>query len=476
MTAKTQTHIPRSAQPHFAYPFLPEQWWWIAGGSLLFAAWLGLSAFLAHIDTQDANRVSLQFSMWSGAFWWLLMGTRFVALIYRMASLHLPGLQVLLRQGLCLHGMLAVGLPLLVMGLWPVSTTNTDLAALAAALWLGWSCGALLISLPAVAAVLPTVLLVFCADTVTTPWISATVGSLVLLCLHITWRWHLSSLRSPLAAPLGAWMEGTSMQWQLIGQLRDAAAGFHSRRLSRPLVNTDQGTVHRIPADSNDLLAALLGPNFQTLRQLWGHQGRRLTWFVCISVAMALLAIEHFWLHEEKVASGFMLYFVFSIVMPMQQPHLTLHAMHRTKPAQMAELYLTPGMPAREQLEKSLMRQTLYCLGERGLLSFLVGLAALNLSYPMNSTVLIWLACATLLGLGQGLYAAWLAWHGRRQHWLWLAIFFGAFIGTSNWLLLQQKTMVLALWLFWGTFLLATLVWLCKDWRSIYTHQPVPCK
>lgn len=476
MTVKIQT------RPHFSLPFLPDPWWWIAGGSLLFIAWLGMAALIAHLDApgSEGRVLLLQFCMWAGLFWWLLMGTRFVALLYRMVPLRLPGLQPLLWQGWCLHGVLVIGLPLLVAGLWPAAI-NTDILALAAALWLGWACGALITSLPVFATPLPVGMLIGCAGTLTTPWIATTAGTIALLGTYGIWRWHLGGLRSPFAAPLGAWLEGASMQLQLIGYLQNAAVGTRSR-YSPPF--TQAAYPHTL-TNARDLLAAWLGPGFQTLRQLWGYKGQGLAWLAFIGVAALLFAVEHFWLYEQKVASNFMLYFVICIFLPMERPQRELHAIHHSKPAQMAELFLTPGMPAREQLERTLLRQVALCLSERMLLLYIFALASLNLSYPINSTTLIWLACVALLSLGKGLYSAWLAWHGHKPHWLrlvWMAIFVGALIGTSNVLIVQQKPMVLALWLCWGAFILAVLVQLVRDWHSIYapvnpyTQQHAHCQ
>ena len=84
-----------------------------------------------------------------------------------------------------------------------------------------------------------------------------------------------------------------------------------------------------------------------------------------------------------------------------------------------------------------------------------------------------WLLGVGCFGLVEGLYAAWLAWHGRRLHWLWSALLAGMVMGTANWGVAQQGGLHWWLLAVWAVYLLARLAYFAWQWRSIRA-QPLP--
>lgn len=448
------------------------RWGWTLLGAVLLVAFLGLTALPMHQSAAPKWRM-FQLQTWamSGLLWWLLLGLPLVQSLHHMVALRLPGAWGVLLRGLALHGLLAVALPTLVAWLWPTPAFDrVSIAAVAAALWLGWACGVLFISLPVPLLPLAVGPLALCWNHLHLPAVSAAGGGLALLLLWGIWRWRLQGIHSPLLVPFGAWVAGSPMQ--LLERLQDAAAwpqrrrhgGQYKagRRLSAPAA---------MPAPGRDLLAAMLGPSCQTFRQMWGRRGRFWVWLSMVLVVALLWALERWWLGEEK-AGSFMLYFAIAMLIPTYNAAQGLHALRERQSAQWAELLLLPGMPSRSQLEGAVLRQVFVSQGERMVLLCLMGWAVAYF-LSIHSLHMGWLLGVGCFGLVEGLYAAWLAWHGRRLHWLWSALLAGMVMGTANWGVAQQGGLHWWLLAVWAVYLLARLAYFAWQWRSIRA-QPLP--
>ncbi len=441
------------------------RWGWMLLGVLLLVAFLGLTALPMHQSAAPKWRM-FQLQTWalSGLLWWLLLGLPLVQSLHGMAALRLPGAWGVLLRGLALHGVLAVALPTLVAGLWPTPAfARVDIAAVAAALWLGWACGVLLISLPVLLLPLAVGPLALCWSYLHLPWASAAGGGLALLLLWGLWRWRLQGLHSPLLVPFGAWVAGSPMQ--LPERLQDAAAwprcDRHGRRGAGQVLPAQ-------PVQGRDLLAAMLGPGSQTFRQMWGRRGRVLVWLGAAAIVAVLLVMLHRW---PGMSNSFVLYFMVAMVVSTSSGAEGVRTMLDAKAAQRAGLFLLPGMPPRSQLERAVLRQVFLALGERLLLMCCMGLALLHFSAATASGW--WLLGVAAFWLAEGMQSAWLAWHGRRLHWGWSALLVGMVMGTANWGMVQQGDLHGRLLVVWAVYLLIRLAHCAWQWRSIRA-QPLP--
>lgn len=443
------------------------RWGWTLLGAVLLVAFLGLTSLPMHQSAAPKWRM-FQLQTWamSGLLWWLLLGLPLVQSLHHMAALRLPGAWGVLLRGLALHGVLAVALPTLVAWWWPTPAfARVDITAVAAALWLGWACGVLLISLPVPLLPLAVGPLALCWNHLHQPWVSTAGGGLALLLLWGLWRWRLQGLHSPLLVPFGAWVAGSPML--LLERLQDAAAWPRARRDLHGQGAAGYAQAVR-PVQGRDLLAAMLGPGCQTFRQIWGRKGRVLVWLGAAAIVAVFLIMLHRW---PTMSNSFLLYFVIVMAVSINGGAEGLRAMREAKSAQRADLFLLPGMPPRSHLERAVMRQVFLALGERLLLICLMGLALLHFSPATASGW--WLLGVAVFCLAEGMQSAWLAWHGGQRHWLWASLLIGMAVGTANWGMVQQGGLRWALLAVWAVYLLARLAHFAWQWRSIRA-QPLP--
>lgn len=167
------------------------------------------------------------------------------------------------------------------------------------------------------------------------------------------------------------------------------------------------------PADNlyQDRIAALLG--YQTLRQAHGARRQYLAYLAVIGFALSAFALQ------PTYGGPFLSMWVAVLLIWMP-----LHAigrlidLHDKGQATMAELLLMPGLPARDQLQPSVMRQLRNCLLEKQVLMTLIIIAmgALNedpgLHQPLPAIAFSAMMVVACLGLAK------LAWRGalsRRQ-------------------------------------------------------------
>lgn len=378
-------------------------------GGLLCAAALGLLAFAGTLPQGDAPLFFLQGAALVAGAWWLLMAAPLCLLACRMAPLRLPGIGRLLRRGVLLHLAFSIGLPLGVLYWW--LPAGVDAVALVAALWLGSATGWLIVSMPMAVPVVPLAIVLADGSLVADPAWCGLLGAVALCLAGLAWRWQLGRTRSALWVPTGVALADSPLQ--LV-------------RLAQQLPGADRRADQASPAKpaagmaGPDLLAALLGPACQTLRQLYGRRGRWLVYLAFGGVSLALLVGAAFW-PPDAAGDGVFLAAATAGLLPMlaTRPAARLADLRRHG---LAELQLTPGMPAPARLPEALMRQMLCCLGERLALAALALACAVGLAYELRAGWLGWWAGLVGLSLAHGLASAWLAWRGHSRSRWWLGM------------------------------------------------------
>lgn len=379
-------------------------------GAVLCAFVLGLLAFAGRIPRGEVPLFFLQGAALVAGGWWLLMAAPLCLLACRMAPLRLPGIGRILRRGVLLHLALSIGLPLGVLCWW--LPPGVDALALAAALWLGSATGWLIVSMPMAVPVVPLAILLADGALLADPVGCGLLGALALCLSGLAWRWQLGRSQPALWAPTGVALAGSPLQLlRLAQQLPEA----HGRADPVSPVTPDARM------EGRDLLAALLGPSCQTLRQLYGRRGRWWVYLVLGGTTLALLAGAGFW-PPDAAGGGVFLAAATAGLLPMLATRPAARLAHLQRHG-LAELQLTPGMPAPARLPEVLMRQMLCCLGERLALAALALAGAVGLAYEPRAGWLGWWAGLAGLSLAHGLASAWLAWrgHGRSRWWLGVA-------------------------------------------------------
>lgn len=368
-------------------------------------------------------------AMVCGAAWWVLMGTGCITLLHDLRPLKVPGRVALCLQALLLHAMLALGLPLLVLGLgleWALASERGN-AAITAAAWghmaatlvLSWLCAACVLSASLRVAVLPAALWGYqwqALPAAGLSWLLAgllTVGLLALWVYGLGWgaRWR---------KPLGVWLGHN----HVLAQQPEAQLPGYGKSQS-----------HQAP-----LLAQVLGPSFQTLRQRWGWHGMALRWLLSGALALLLWGVGQWVWHGEPVAQSMCMYGVLAIwLSPMRQTIHALKGVVARDSAQRAALCLLPGMPGRSALQRQLLWQVLQVSLERTCLKAPPVVAALQLSYVLTPGVWLWLACVAALIAAQNTYGAWLVLQGRQISAVEEVLSTMVVLGVSHWMLISGR-------------------------------------
>lgn len=387
---------------------------------------VALLAAMGRIADDDVPQAYLLGGAWVAALWWLLLGGRLCALAYQMAALRLPRVPRLLWRGALVHGAGSTLLPLAVLA--GFAPAGVDGLTLLAALCLGSALGLLAMSMPMVAPLVPLLLVVGDFAMVANPLACGLLAGLALCLSALAWRWQLSRMREAHFAPLGVALSGSELS--LTNLLRPVAsqpqraAGCDTGAAASAAAAL-AGTAPRTRA--RDLLAALLGPVCQTTRQLYGRKGQALTYLVFAGVGAAALAWGLFWPPERE--RGILLALMIAAAPFLAlKPAIRLAQLRQDRGAGLAELQLTPGMPAVAQLPRAIMRQMLYCLGERFLLLGWIMPAIALPAYGLNAPWLLHWLGMLFAGLLFGLAWVWLAWQAQGRRWTWWAL---AFVGLA---------------------------------------------
>ncbi|CAM3692628.1 hypothetical protein CCOS865_01945 [Pseudomonas reidholzensis] len=320
--------------------------------------------------------------------WWLLHGPRLCNSADKLLRLRAPGVARTLAPAVALHLGLSVMLP------WAcllVGAPASDSLQLGAALWLGAALGALMLSLPIFLGFVPAMLAGYGWPMLADPVASAAAGAVIWLVAAGLWFTHARRPRGRDWMPAGATFEGLGASAR-----HDAARG------------TPQPSAGRCQDQRRlDNLAAVLGRDYQTLRQIFGR--RRCALFYAWLVATCGFVL---WL-DPSYDNGFLFAGpIFCLVfVPLQAPK-ALARLHNQRRACWADLQLLAGLPPAEQLQAAVMRQVRLTIAERCL-----AMAALALCmgadriaqdgrwalFVIGFSLLVW-------GCGQGL--ARLAWRG----------------------------------------------------------------
>lgn len=429
----------------------PEPWLSALGLGLCLVL-LVLLAAMGGIAEDDVPQAYLLGAAWVAALWWLLLGGRLCALAWQMSGLRLPGVARLLWRGALVHGAGSTLLPLAVLA--GFAPTSVDVLTLWAALCLGSALALLAMSMPLVVPLVP--LLLFAADValVSNPVVCGVLAVLALCLSALAWRWQLRRMRSAHFAPLGVALSGSELNFKHL--LRPAAC--QPPRAAR----RDTAAAPRVArVAGRDLLAAVLGPACQNTRQLYGSKGQALTYLVFAGVGGAALAWGLFW-PPQRESGVFLAVMIAAAPFLALKPALRLAQLQSERGAGLAELQLTPGMPAAAQLPGAVMRQMLFCLGERLALIGCIMPAIASPAYGLHAPWLLHWLGMWVAGLLFGLAWVWLAWQGQGRRWIWWAL---AFVGLALAMATNVRSLVHAraldsgwalAWAAWG--LLAALV------------------
>lgn len=400
-------------------------------GLALCLALLTLLAALGRLGSDDVPQAYLLGGAWVAALWWLLLGGRLCALAYQMTALRLPGVQRLVWRGALVHGAGSTLVPLAVLA--GFAPTGIDLLTLFAALCLGSALGLLAMSMPMLVPLVPLLLIAGDFSVVANPQACAVLALLALCLTALVWRWQLARMRHAHCAPLGVALSGSELGLanllRPVGSQPQCAAGRDT---------TATAPVARTRVTGPDLLAAWLGPTCQTMRQLYGRKGQVLTYLVFAGVGAAALAWGLFW--PPRRESGVFLAVLIAVAPFLAlKPALRLVQLRQDRSAALAELQLTPGLPAAAQLSRAVMRQMLYCLSERFLLLGWIMPAIATPAYGLQVPWLLHWLGMLVAGLLFGLAWVWLAWHGQGRRWIWSAV---AFVGLALALATNVRSLV----------------------------------
>lgn len=426
--------------------------WHTGLGICVFIVLLAVLGVVSASDPVDSVMALAFFAMG----WWLILGHHLCLLICDMVAMRLPGIRQTLLLGIGTHLILSVGLPLLMLALWTERPADLDIFVAGASAWLGSTVGLLAVSLPMmlpVVAVLIGCVSIFGADwpILVDPAYSLPLGSVALLAAALAWRWQTAAARSTYFLPLGVWMVRTP-------------SGDSSSRASR--ANKSEATP---PMTLPDKLAAMLGPNGQTLRQRSGRRTQQLTYAVIgLGTPLAVVIWPHFFpvggVRKEFFLAVMMFYMLAMAV------NLSAYSLSVARKTLRAELLLTPGMPSLHHLPAALMRQIVITQAER-LTLMTVALGGLGmLAYDPNLRGLTgWLCLALLIGI-HGAATAWLFWRGKGLHPAWAgctALLAVLGMVTNVRLLSQGRALPNSGWWAWaGVIALASLVFWVLHTRS----------
>ncbi|MEG0862524.1 MAG: hypothetical protein RSD81_16670 [Pseudomonas sp.] len=376
--------------------------WLPAVGSLCYVLTLAIGVSLWHRAPEDPASLAWPFT-WAvaAALWWLFHGPRLCSLTLNMVALRAPKVRRTLLRTMGTHMALSIAPPLLCLALWP--TASHHLPQLAAALWLGSCFGLLTISMPWALNFIPVTLLTLYWPVLGNPGQSALLGVLALLLTWALWHYHSQRPRTKLMTPLGAALNAFTLGSPGPGKAR-AAAAPGARNSTIP----DQNHRHQ------ERMATLLGRSCQTLEQMYGKRGQYLMYLALASVMTFV-----YWI-EPDYNSGFLAMWVAALLVwsPLQ-PIGTLIDLHGRNRATLAELLLAPGLPPREQLQATLLRQLRSSLLERQVLMTLLLIAmginnhSPGLHRPLAAIALSALMLALSLGLAR------LAWRGALSKYQW---------------------------------------------------------
>lgn len=371
-------------------------------GVLLWVAGLAAGVVLNVMEGRGSAGALWWMKAWAlvTLMWWLLMGTRLCELAMAMLSLRLPGVGRTLLRGVLVHGAITVGLPLMVLLLW--QPVGVDMEALLAALWLGFAGGVLAVSLSPVLPVVPIVILAFDWNAMAQAGFSWSLGALGLLLAAGAWRW---------AAPRAA----QSLWWTPFGASMTPAfsdkmtAVFRGRSVSRTVATPAGGQsagADTRSTTSRDRLALVLGPECQTVRQLYGP---RAPWIGYAGLAIAACVL--FALGSDTTPGLFFsTVIVGGLVAVATQPMRAVASLQNTRRGVRAEVLLAPGLPGRTQLPTVLARQALATLTERLVFISVVFAAIVMAPDVLYGHWLAWLAGFTGLLLLLGLLLVLMAW------------------------------------------------------------------
>lgn len=376
--------------------------WLPAVGALCYVLTLAVGVSLWHRAPEDPASLVWPFT-WAvaAALWWLFHGPRLCSLSWNMIALRAPKVRRTLLGAIGMNMALSIAPPLMCLALWP--TASHHLPQLAAALWLGSCFGLLTISMPWALNFIPVTLLSLYWPVLANPGQSALLGVLALLLSWALWQYHSQRPRAKVMTPLGVALNGLTLG---------------SRDPDQGCAVPAPGALSNTAADQNDRhqerMAALLGRSFQTIEQIYGKRGQYLMYLALASVVTFV-----YWV-EPDYNSGFLAMWVAVLLVwtPMH-PIGTLIDLHGRNRASLAELLLAPGLPPREQLQATLLRQLRNSLLERQVLMtlLLVAMGINNHSPGLHRPLAAIAFSAFTLALSLGL--ARLAWRGALSKFQW---------------------------------------------------------
>lgn len=405
---------------------------WLISGVLLYAVGLALATlFLYEARADRTSPAVLRAALLSAACWWPLLGTRPITLLYELAPLRTPGRIALCVQAWALHVVLGVALPMAM--LYAVGTglgiiTRLQWWDIAAAFWLGWSCSGVLFS-----ATLRTVLMPLSLLGLQWVWLPQALTSTALaafLTAALIFQWSRLRGRGVSGqAPIGTWFGEAAEVAQ--AEVPQRQFTWSARRAHR----------------SRSALASVMGPDCQTLMQRWGATGLAACWAASFLLAAGLWALGKYVLNGEHVLRDWMILVVLPVWMLRSQSNVhRMGSLLDRRCVQRAELFLLPGLPQRQHLNRALLRQSRHVSIEKVCIMAPPSIAALQLSYALTPTVLGAIIFLLTLCVAQGQYRAWMTLHGKAISWLEDVAFSVVTIGGAYWLT-QPSWLRPALWI-----------------------------
>ncbi|MDD0973885.1 hypothetical protein [Pseudomonas fontis] len=378
----------------------------------------GLLLFIGAIAVGvGLQRFHLAIGYWSivPLCWWAVLGNGLLRAIWDRSSLRLPGTQRALSQGILLHLLLSIGVPLLALSLTRPdgATALTQVGAL----WLGSTFGLLFFSSPILFSLVPSTVLALSikAGHIANPAYCALLGGLALLGTAGLWYRHLKHPLAPQGLPLGVYLSisKTDSYPRLEKLLDSCAPDWLTRSFQAPA------------RSSQDRVASVLGPLHQTFRQQMGRTGQYLTYLVVAGLFGAALWEQ---LHTPNTPSllNYPVASLALVVLALAPPVLVAR-LHTTARSTLAELLLTPGMPQRSQMAHSIMHLYLVATTERLVLSSLLLLNWITSSRDLGPELIVAILGFYGLLLAVGAWLVWRAWHGRHSRWLHGACCLGLF-------------------------------------------------
>lgn len=383
--------------------------WLSALGITLYVASTLILAFASLIRDPQAPTVVVQGAWLVAAFWWPLVGLRVCRLAWNMVGLRLPGIERVLLLGIAAHLLASVGLPLLALVLWQPG--HVDILNVAAALWLGSTMGLLIMSLPALLGLLPTLLVALNMHWLDDSTFCAWLAGAALVLSAVVWRWHLRGGRSIFFAPVAVWLESSPAAW-----------ATHIRKPGSMMLNKPEWAKHAL--SQQDVLVAILGLKCQTLRQRYGRRGGWLAWLIFLGFSLAMLILISIEPARQGIPVLSAMMVVYLLIISMQ-PATRLAAVQTTHRASLYDVYLLPGAPDYKQRGTAIMVQVGVCLAERlALMSLILPVGAAMSG--LNRTWLLGWSALVVVAFAAGLASAWLAWNRPQSYksWaMWMSVF-----------------------------------------------------